>query len=116
MYKICYWDSEANAQRERDATPDEASEIESRRAAAQIAPIPQSVTRRQGLQALFLEGVTEAMIEAQIDLMPSPQKELALIELRTSQVFERGRPLVVQMGAAFSLDLDALFIKADSLA
>lgn len=30
--KICYWDSEAGEQRERDATPDEQAEIDARRA------------------------------------------------------------------------------------
>jgi hypothetical protein len=32
IYKICYWDEAAKVQKERDATPAEAQEIEFRRA------------------------------------------------------------------------------------
>lgn len=32
MYKVCYWDSEAGEQRERDATPEETAEIDARKA------------------------------------------------------------------------------------
>jgi hypothetical protein len=31
MHKICYWDEVARCQKERDATPEEAAEIEARR-------------------------------------------------------------------------------------
>jgi hypothetical protein len=79
--------------------------------------VPQEVTRRQGIQALLLEGVTEAMVEQKItEMVADPlQRDLALVEFRASQVFLRQRPLVVQIGPALGLDLDALFIKAKSL-
>lgn len=93
----------------RDETPEEV--------AAKIAEsVPQSVTRRQGLQALYLAGVTEAMIEAKIiELLDGNERALALIEFRTSQTFERNRQLVIQMGAAFGLDLNAIFTTAHSI-
>lgn len=31
-YKVCYWDTGTNSQQERDATPDEVTEIEARKA------------------------------------------------------------------------------------
>jgi hypothetical protein len=84
--------------------------------AAALPVVPAEVTRRAGLQALLLEGVTEAMVEAKIEeLLVSPDKEMALIEFRASQVFQRNRPLVMQIGTAMGLDLDALFISAASL-
>lgn len=36
-YKICYWDNEANEQRERDATPEESAEIDLRKSPIPIA-------------------------------------------------------------------------------
>jgi hypothetical protein len=83
---------------------------------AASATVPAEVTRRAGLQALLLEGVTEAMVEAKIEeLLTSPDKEMALIEFRASQVFIRQRPLVIQIGTALGLDLDAVFIRAAAL-
>jgi hypothetical protein len=100
----------------RDATPEEAAEIVARQAAVATPTVPAEVTRRAGLQALLLEGVTEAMVEAKIEeLLTSPDKEMALIEFRASQVFIRQRPLVIQIGTALGLDLDAVFIRAAAL-
>ena len=48
-YKVAYWDNEVGAQRERDATPEEAAEIDARKAVAlQAAP------------AALIAAVTEA--------------------------------------------------------
>lgn len=82
-----------------------------------VAVVPEEVTRRQGIQALLLEGVTEAMVEAKIiELITDPlQQALALAEFRTSTVFQRYRPLVVQIGPALGLDLNAVFTVAASL-
>lgn len=79
-------------------------------------PVPQEVTRRQGWQALFLAGVTEADVEAIINAIENDtERGLALIELRTATTFERHRPLVLAAGAALGLDLDQLFIDAAKL-
>ena len=79
-------------------------------------PVPTEVTRRQGLQALRIKGWTEAMIEAEIAKDPDPmRRDLALIEFRASQTFERNRPLVIAMGAALGIDLVELFTLAASL-
>jgi hypothetical protein len=78
--------------------------------------VPDEVTRRRGLQALLISGVTEAMIEAAIEAaLTGLECELALIEFRTSQTFERNRPLVLAIGGAMGLDLDELFTLAASL-
>ncbi len=82
------------------------------------ATIPQKVTRRQARQALFLAGVASATVEAAINTLPSPQKELAMIEWEDSLEFERHRALVVNMGPLLgltALQLDQLFITAASL-
>lgn len=78
--------------------------------------VPTEVSRRRGLQALLISGVTEAMIEVAIEAALSGlQRDLAMIEFRTSQTFERNRPLVLAIGGAMGLDLDDLFTLAGSL-
>lgn len=82
--------------------------------------IPRAVTRRQGLQQLRIEGFTEAQIESMIPTLPISelQKDLALIEFKTSQNFERYRPLTVQMIAMLGKDAawgDQMFINAAKL-
>jgi hypothetical protein len=92
-----------------------AEEIEARK-----PPVPQSVTRRQALQQLRIEGITEDQIITNINAMvvPQLQKDLAIIEFKESQVFERSRPLVSQLGAMLGKDaagIDAMFIAAAKL-
>lgn len=101
----------------RNATPEEEAEIAAR---VPVIEVPRFVTRRQGLQKLRIEGITEAMIEANILAMPitTLEKDLALIEFSTSQVFERERALTIAMGGMIGLDsagIDAWFIAADLL-
>lgn len=84
-----------------------------------LVPVPQEVSRRRGLRALFeLHQLMESDIEAAItDAIANPsQRYIALSEFRTSQTFERHRALVVLMGHMLNLDLDALFIYAAKLA
>lgn len=81
-------------------------------------PVPKAVTRRQGLQALFKKHrLTEQMVADKIiEMVADPDEQyLALTEFKTSQTFERNRPLVLVMGAALGLDLDELFIYAATL-
>jgi hypothetical protein len=83
-------------------------------------PVPHEVTRRQALQALRIKGITEAQIETAIAGLPlaTIDKDLALIELRDSQVFQRTRPIVTMLGPILSLtadDIDTLFIDAAKL-
>jgi hypothetical protein len=97
----------------RDATPAEAAEIAAREQQAQQPTVPDEVTCRQGYLALFDAGVTEAMIEAKMaELMEGKVLERALLDRRTASTFRRDNPLVQLIGAAFDLDIDALFINA----
>lgn len=87
-----------------------------------VAPpeVPQSITRRQGLQQLHIEGFTEADIETNILALQitALDKDLALIEFRTSQEWQRNRPLVATMIAMLGKDAswgDAMFIAANKL-
>lgn len=96
----------------RDLT---AEEIEAKK-----PPVPQSITRRQGLQQLRIEGITSTQIVACINAMEITQleKDLALIEYEESQVFERSRPLVAMLGAMLGKDsagIDTMFIAASNL-
>lgn len=91
-----------------------AQEIES----ARRATVPASVTRRQARQALLLSGLLDN-VQPAIDAISDPvQRGMAQIEWDDSQAFERGRPLLVQIGMALGLDdagLDALFVQAAAL-
>lgn len=96
------------------------TQIAAMMAALATPAVPTSVTRRQGLQQLRIEGYAEAQIEALIPTLPISDlaKDLALIEFKTSQVFERNRPLVATLGAMLGKDsawLDTMFINAAKL-
>lgn len=80
--------------------------------------IPQIVSRRRGLQALFLKyGITEDMVLDHITatIEDPAHRYMVATEFRTSQTFERMRPLVVEIGASLGLNLDTLFILAAQL-
>jgi hypothetical protein len=116
MYKVCYWDAEAKEQRERDATPEEAAEIDARKVAP--PPVPQTVTRRQAKQALLLAGKL-ASVQPAIDAITDPtQRAMMQLEWDESQEFQRQRPALLMMASAIGLDsagLDQLFITAAGL-
>lgn len=121
-YKVCYWDSDAGEQRERNATPEEVSEIEERKVAVNIPAVPQSVTMRQARQklaAITVDGMTGIeKTNAIIASMSEPEKTQAQIEWEYSTVVERDRPLVALMMAEFPLtevETDQLFIEASQL-
>ena len=92
-------------------------EVLAERPPAPIAPVivPQKVTRRQGRQALLLAGKLDQVPLAIGAIEDETERRLAQIEWEDAQDFERHRPLVVEMGAALGLDLDALFIQAATL-
>ena len=77
--------------------------------------VPQEVTSRQAHAALILRGY-DTLIDQYIDAIADPvDRKLTRNEYEQSAVFERHRPLVLEIGAALSLDLDELFIYAASL-
>lgn len=80
--------------------------------------VPTSVTRRQARQALLLKGILDKVDAAIAGIGDATQRGLAKIEWEDSQVFERSRPFLIQIGAALGLDsagLDDLFIFAATL-
>lgn len=90
-----------------------AEEIDERRK----AKIPLQVTMRQATQALILAGLDDD-VETMLGQMPGVEGKLARAEWGKSQVVERNRPLVLQLGAALGLDeaaIDQLFITAATL-
>lgn len=77
--------------------------------------VPQKVTRRQGRQALLLAGKLDQVPLAIAAIKDETERRLAQIEWDDAQDYERWHPLVVLIGPALDLDLDALFIHADTL-
>lgn len=115
-YTVCYWDSNARAQKERPATPDEVAEIEARRLPAPVI-VPSAVTMRQARLALLGLGMLDD-VDAAIAALPSPHKEAARIEWEYSQEVQRHNGFVAQLGPALGLDaaaLDELFVAAAGL-
>lgn len=99
----------------REATVEEIAEMEAR--SVEVV-VPKSVTRRQALQALMLNGYLE-MIPVLLNGIADPvEREMAKIEWNESLEFERSRPLVIRMATALSISteaLDHLFIQASKL-
>ena len=93
----------------RELTPEE---IEARK-----PPVPQSVTMRQARLAL-LESGRLAEVSLIISSLPSPQKDMALIEWEYALYVERQNPLFIQIAMALGLtqkQVDDLFIVASKL-
>jgi len=79
---------------------------------------PKQITPRQARQALLLSGVSTEMILSGLNSLPSPQKELSLIEWEYSTAFNRQNPLVVNVALVLgwtSYQLDDLWILGSSL-
>lgn len=91
--------------------------------AAALAPyaalkIIQDVTARQIRQALILYGVSLSQIDDTIASLPEPMKSLAQVEWVHSNMFQRERPLTIQVATMLgwtSDQLDALWNLAASL-
>jgi hypothetical protein len=99
---------------ERDATPEEVAEIESRIAEV---PVPNSVTMRQARLALLGAGLL-GQVSTAIASLASPHREQAEIEWEFSSEVYRNRPLVAMLGPQLGLtdeQLDQLFITAAGL-
>lgn len=120
-YQICEWNSELSEQVTRDATPQEAANIDAQRAAGAQPFVPAEISRRQAFAALYkrVPRIMQADIEAAITAhLTGDAQFLALNDVRESQVFERGWPLVASIGALMGLssaDMDALFIAGAAL-
>ena len=84
---------------------------------APAAPVivPHKVTRRQGRLALLLAGKLDQVPLVIAAIKDETERRLAQIEWDDAQDYERWHPLVVLIGPALNLDLDALFIHADTL-
>lgn len=83
-----------------------------------VEGVPQSVTRRQGRQALILAGKLH-LVQQAIDAIPdATQRAMMQSEWDDSQEFHRQRPSLILLATAIGLDAaatDALFIQAGGL-
>lgn len=80
--------------------------------------VPVSVSPRQFRTALVLSGISLSSIEAIIDSLPSPNKEIALIAWEYSVEFQRDNPLINQFAPLLGLSskqIDDIFILASTL-
>ena len=111
MYKTCYWDEVEKVQKERDCTPGEVAEIESRKNTP--PQVPQSVSPRQIRQAL-----------SKLDLRKSVENAVASGDQdlkdwwEFSTEFVRGHPMVLGMATSLGISegqLDGLWIEAFKL-
>lgn len=79
---------------------------------------PKEITPRQARQALVLSGVSTDLILGGLNSLPSPTKELALIEWEYSTVIKRNNPLVTNVATMLgwtTYQLDDLWILGSNL-
>jgi len=85
-------------------------------APALTPPSPPTLTRRQLRLGLLQAGITTAQVEAAIEAIPDPMaREVARIEWADATSYERGHPLVDQIGTALGLtpeQIDAMWTEA----
>lgn len=115
-YKICEWDSFLSAQIERDATPEEAAEIEARKAAALVPVVPEEVPAR-GLRRALYKADQLLDVEAWIAGAEGEQADLIRIDWAAAQSVQRGDLLLEAYKAEFNktdAEVDALLIAAAS--
>lgn len=79
-----------------------------------VPVVPAAVTARQARLALLAADQLSAVASA-IAALPDGQREAAQIEWEYASTVERESPLVLMLGAALGLDLDALFLQASTL-
>lgn len=90
-----------------DMSAEEVAEFKAMQAAIK-EPVPQTISRRQGKQALFLDGSLEKVQEL-IDGIEDPmQKGMAQIYWDTASDFERSHPMVELIGQGLGKDAEAL--------
>ena len=66
------------------------------------------LTRRQLRLGLLGLGIVSAQVEAVIATLDEPDRSIALIEWQDATTYERGHPLVEQIGTALGLSVEAL--------
>lgn len=79
---------------------------------------PYSITPRQGRQYLLKLGLTDTIILNALNQLPSPKKEVAIIEWEFSTLFLRNNPLVGMIGQMIGWgdeQLDNMWIEASKL-
>lgn len=82
-----------------------------------VVPVPEEITMRQARLALFGAGLLGA-VDAAMNGLPSPTKEVALIEWEYAATVRRKSPWIMQLGPALGLtpeQIDQLFIAGAAL-
>lgn len=105
--KVCYWDSEAKEQKERDATPEEIAEIE----ALQNAPakVPVFVSKFQAKAALLQSNLLDQVEALMADPLTPAVAKLAWTD---AQEFRRNSPILLFMSSELGMteeQIDDLF-------
>ena len=68
--------------------------------------VPNFLTARQLRLVLLNDGVTATDVEAQLNLLPEPDRSAALIDWEYATEFDRGNPMIGQLGAALGYTTD----------
>lgn len=100
------------------AAPAHAADIWLGEAWQTVTPVPQRITRRQAMQALFINGLID-LVPDLLAAIPDPTvRRMSQIEWYDSNEFERYRPALLSLATALELTsthLDNLFIQAGAL-
>jgi len=84
----------------------------------EVLYVPQSVTRRQALQQLIIEGLDDDVEVVLASIPDITTRKLMTVWYRDSQIFERTRPEILQVWQALGrtpAQLDSTFIAASKL-
>ena len=116
-YKICFWDSETNSQKERDMNAYEIAELEARKAQSLLPEVPHIIEMKKARKALIKIGKLSKVL-AILAQMPGIDGECARSDFEFSSTIERNNPLVIYVTPLLgmtSADMDNLFIEANKL-
>jgi hypothetical protein len=75
--------------------------------------VPATASAGDFMKALVETGIYDA-VDAAVNGIPGQQGKLAKVLWTRAAVIERNNPFVIQIAAALNVDLDALFILANS--
>ena len=117
-YKICEWDNNLKCQIERDATQEEILQRNIDIENSSKPVVAASVSRRQGRQALLMQGLLDKVQPIIDAISDTTQKSVAQIYWDDAQDYERGNIWVITIGSALGLSsdqIDSLFITASKL-
>lgn len=102
----------------RDATPEEAAEIEARANTPQVPVVPESVAMWQARAVMIEEGILDTILAVLAAIEDEQARKLAQAKFEYSNTVRRDDPLVTLVIPALGkseAEIDAMFIRAAAL-